>query len=460
MSPISKYMSRRSFFRTSATTAAAGTASLAVHSESDAIANNINTNSQPSDMKITDMRVANMKTNRPFLRIDTNQGIYGYGEVRDGSSPIYALMLKSRILGMNPCNVDKIFRKIKQFGYHGRQGGGVSAIEVALWDLAGKAWGVPCWQMLGGKFRDKILVYANTSKHPDPVDMGNRILGEMEQGIKYVKISGVSRMFNGVEGVFTRPPRPQNSSNLQAPFSGARITEKGLKVMDEYFATVRDMVGWEIPIGTQQFGQFVLEDCIKIAQTLDKYNLAFYEDMLPWFYTDQYVRLKNSCSTPILVGEDIYLRDGFMDLFEKQAIAICHPDLATAGGMLETKKIGDAAMEHGIAMALHKGGSIVTLFASVHSAAATENLTALEIKSLDPEYYDVLAEGVVKPIINNGYITVPNTPGLGIELNEDAVRKRLAPDSGYFEPTPEWDNERSHDRLWSMYSPMERRHEG
>ncbi|MFC1552983.1 mandelate racemase/muconate lactonizing enzyme family protein, partial [Candidatus Latescibacterota bacterium] len=363
------------------------------------------------------------------------------------------LMLKSRILGMNPCNVDKIFRKIKQFGFHGRQGGGVSAIEVACWDLAGKAWGVPCWQMLGGKFRDKILCYANTSKHPDPVDMGNRILGEMEQGIKFVKISGISRMFNGVDGVFTKPPASKGSPNLQAPFSGNRITEKGLNLMGEYFATVRDMVGWEIPIGTQQFGQFVLEDCIKIAQTLDKYNLAFYEDMIPWFYTDQYVRLKNSCSTPILVGEDIYLRDGFMDLFENQAIAICHPDLATAGGMLETKKIGDAAMEHGIAMALHKGGSIVTLFASVHSAAATENLMALEIKSLDPEYYDILAEGVAKPIINNGYITVPNTPGLGIELNEDAVRKRLAPGAGYFEPTPEWDNERSHDRLWSMYSP-------
>ncbi len=450
MSFLSSQISRRSFFR-SATVS--GTAGLAVHSEYEAVAQNVKTNSQPSDLKITDIRTATLNTNRPFIRIDTNQGIYGYGEVRDGASPNYALMLKSRILGMNPCNVDKIFRKIKQFGYHGRQGGGVSGIEVALWDLAGKAWGVPCWQMLGGKFRDKVLVYANTSKHPNPVDMGNRILGEMQQGIKYVKISGISRIFNGVDGVFTKPPSASIGPNTVAPFSGIRITDKGLKRMEEYFATVRDMVGWEIPIGTQQFGKFVLEDCIKIAQILDKFNLAFYEDMLPWFYTDQYVQLKNSCNTPILVGEDIYLTAGFMDLFEKQAIAICHPDLATAGGMLETKKIGDTAMEHGIAMALHKGGSVVTLFASVHCAAATENLTALEIKSLDPDYYDVLAEDVSKPIINNGYITVPNTPGLGIELNEDEVRKRLAPNSGYFEPTPEWNDERSHDRLWSMYAP-------
>ena len=104
----------------------------------------------------------------PVIRIDTNQGIYGLGEVRDGASKTYALMLKSRILGENPCNVDKIFRKIKQFGFDSRQGGGVCAIEMALWDLAGKAYNVPVYQMLGGKFRDKIRCYADTTESDDP----------------------------------------------------------------------------------------------------------------------------------------------------------------------------------------------------------------------------------------------------------------------------------------------------
>lgn len=104
----------------------------------------------------------------PLIRIDTSQGIYGLGEVRDGASKNYALVLKSRLLGENPCNVDKIFRKIKQFGGHARQGGGVCGVEMALWDLAGKAYGVPVYQMPGGKFRDRIRLYADTDMSPDP----------------------------------------------------------------------------------------------------------------------------------------------------------------------------------------------------------------------------------------------------------------------------------------------------
>ena len=108
-----------------------------------------------------------------LLRIDTNQGITGYGEVRDGASPTYALLLKSRLLGENPCNIDKIFRKIKQFGFHGRQGGGVCGIEMALFDLAGKAYGVPAYQLAGGKFRNKVLIYCDTDSVPDGTTHGS-----------------------------------------------------------------------------------------------------------------------------------------------------------------------------------------------------------------------------------------------------------------------------------------------
>ena len=100
----------------------------------------------------------------PIIRIDTNQGLSGYGEVRDGASATYALFLKSRLLGENPCNVDRLFRKIKQFGGHARQAGGVCGVEMALWDLAGKAYGVPVYQMLGGRFRDQVRLYADTTE--------------------------------------------------------------------------------------------------------------------------------------------------------------------------------------------------------------------------------------------------------------------------------------------------------
>src|ERR1044072_6055742 len=125
----------------------------------------------PSGLKITDLRVAvigKAPMTCPLIRIDTNEGIYGLGEVRDGASKTYALMLKSRLLGENPLGVDRLFRKIKAFGFHGRQGGGVCAIEMALWDIVGKAYGVPVYQLLGGKFRGNIRIYADTTESPDP----------------------------------------------------------------------------------------------------------------------------------------------------------------------------------------------------------------------------------------------------------------------------------------------------
>jgi len=121
--------------------------------------------SKPSDLKITDMRYCQVVNRRPIIRIDTNQGIYGLGEVRDGADVRYALMLKSRILDKNPCNVEMLFRLIKQFGGQSRQGGGVSAVEMALWDLTGKAYNVPCWQLLGGRYRDKVRMYAYVPRH-------------------------------------------------------------------------------------------------------------------------------------------------------------------------------------------------------------------------------------------------------------------------------------------------------
>lgn len=420
----------------------------------EAAVGRVNTGSQPSELKITDLRVCRVGPGngwrRYIIRIDTNQGISGYGEIRDGSSPTYALMLKSRILGMNPCNVDQIFRKLKQFGHHARQAGGVVAIEIACWDLAGKAWGVPCWQMLGGKFRDKIRMYCDTTSDKDPVKMGEHLKKRMELGYTFMKMDVGIGLLRGIEGTLTYPSGMTRTSQIKHPFTGIRITEKGLKVFQEYCATIRDIIGWEIPVATDHFGHFVLEDCIKIARALDKFNFAWYEDMVPWEFTDQYVKLRNACTTPILTGEDIYLKEGFKDLFEKNAIAICHPDLATSGGLLETKKIGDMAMEHGISMAMHMAGSPVTLFASVHCAAATENFLVMEHHSVDDEWYDPLVDGVAKPIVQDGFITVPDTPGLGFELNEEEFKRHLKSDEKFFGPTPEWDEERSWDRLWSF----------
>lgn len=441
--------------------------SLAAADEAEAVRGRVSTNSEPSQLKITDLRVAPILGNfrSHVVRLDTNQGISGYGEIRDGASPTYALMLKSRVLGENPCHVDKIFRKLKQFGGHARQAGGVVAVEMACWDLAGKAWGVPCWQMLGGKFRDRIRVYADTPTQRDPVEMGRRMRQRRERGFTFLKMDLGIGLLRDVEGALTypatragdesRPSRMPYSPDTRHQFTGVRITEKGLARLQDYTRQVRDTVGWDIPIAADHFGHIGVEDAIKLARALDPLNLAWLEDLVPWDCVDDYVRIRDACQTPLLTGEDIYLKEGFLRLFEKKAIAICHPDLATSGGLLETKKIGDLAMEHGISMAMHMAGSPVLLFASVHCAAATENFLVLEHHDVDTGHYDDLIEGVPKPLVDaKGMVPVPNGPGLGITLNEEAVkaairRGGLDPEKVYFPPTDAWNGERSHDRLWS-----------
>lgn len=414
----------------------------------------VSQNSRPSDLEITDLRVVHLKgipMRVPLIRIDTNQGISGYGEVRDGASATYALMLKSRILGENPCNVDKVFRKIKQFGHHARQAGGVCAIEMALMDLAGRAYGVPAYMLAGGKFRDKILTYSDTHAESDGKKMGKRLKERMEQGFKFLKMDLGIGTLRGVPDTIIGFPDTLRSYNIMHPFTGIQITEKGIDHLCKYVDDVRSVIGYEVPLAIDHFGHIGLESCIRLGQALDQFTLAWYEDMLPWQFVDQYVKLSNSVNTPICTGEDIYLKENFMPLLEARAVSIIHPDLASSGGILETKRIGDAAQEHGVAMAMHMAGSPIAALASVHCAAATENFLVLENHSVDYPKWNELITGLPIPLIQDGYIEVPETPGLGFgDLNEEMVREHIDPDfPGYFEPTDEWDQERSHDRLWS-----------
>lgn len=165
--------------------------------------------SRPNDLRITDLRVAEIE-GAPFrsilIKIYTNQGIVVLGEVRDNASATYALMLKSRLLGKNPCDVDRLFRRIRQFGGHGRQGGGVSAVEIALWDIAGKAYGVPIYQMLGGRFRDKLHIYCDTdAKKPSGRETGLRLKARMERGFNFLKMDLGLMQIAGVPGAIAAP---------------------------------------------------------------------------------------------------------------------------------------------------------------------------------------------------------------------------------------------------------------
>ncbi len=419
----------------------------------DATTAHVNTASKPSDLKITDLRVATIKgapMTDPIIRIDTNQGIYGLGEVRDGASKTYALMLKSRLLGENPCNVDKVFRKLKQFGGPSRQAGGVCGVEMALWDLAGKAYNVPVYQMLGGKFRDKIRCYADTTESDDPHIYGDRLKKRKEQGFTWLKMDlGIDLMQN-VPGTITRPQGVSVSQGADTPhmFTGIELTPKGIETMTNFVGVVRDYVGYDVPLSCDHFGHIGVKSCIRLGKALEKYNVAWLEDMVPWQYPELVKEIKQAVDIPLCTGEDIYLKEDFIRLAQEHAVDILHPDLATSGGILETKKIGDAIEACGIPMAMHFAGSPVSCMANVHCAAATNNFLVLENHSVDVPWWSDLVEGVEKPIVNHGFVTVPDGPGLGVTLNDEVVKQHLL-EPGYFEPTPEWDKERSHDRLWS-----------
>jgi len=425
---------------------------------------NVSRASSPSDLKITDMRIA-MIANKPIIRIDTNQGIYGLGEVRDGADGRYALFLKSRILGLNPCNVEMIFKIIRQYGYHGRQGGGVCAVEMALWDLTGKACNVPAWQLLGGRYRDKVRLYADTPGAKDPRAFADTMKKRVEdQGFTWLKMDlGIhvianipdalvnSRFWDGASGQYDLRDYMSYGNTLH-PFTQVQITDKGLAGLAEYVESVRNAVGYEMPLCADHFGHFDINNSIRFGRAMEKYRLAWLEDMVPWFYTEQWKTVSDALETPTCTGEDIYmLKGGFKPLLDSRAVDIIHPDLGTSGGLLETKRIGDYAEECGVAMAMHMAGSPVCFMANVHCAAATQNFLVLEHHSVDsPWWSNLVTMTGSKPMIEKGFANIPlDAPGLGIELNEEECKKHLGKESGYFDPTPEWNEKRSHDRLWS-----------
>ncbi|MBO0878424.1 MAG: mandelate racemase/muconate lactonizing enzyme family protein, partial [Pseudonocardia sp.] len=268
----------------------------------------VDTASRPSALRITDLRVANLR-GVPFrssiIRIDTNQGLVGYGEVRDQASASYALMLKSRVVGENPCNLDKIFRKIKQFGHHGRQGGGVSGIEMALMDLAGKAYGVPAYALVGGRFRDRVRCYADTPSMPDPREMGERLLQRRRRGFTMLKMDVGIRLLWDVPGALIGPPGAREDTTTMHPFTGIQVTPKGVDHLAEYVATVRSVVGDDIALAADHFGHIALDSCIRIGRALEPFTLAWIEDLIPWQYTDQWRQLTEAVAVPTCTGEDI-----------------------------------------------------------------------------------------------------------------------------------------------------------
>lgn len=431
-----------------------------------------------SQLEITDVRVAMLEDipfPSPIVKVYTNQDITGLGEARDHSDPRHILMLKSILLGRNPLNIEQIFRDIRRYGSHARAGGGVSALDTALYDIAGKFYDIPAHQLIGGQYREKVRMYTDTTESEDPEEYAERLNEKVEEdGFTALKmdlgiglISDEEGTLNNTEvwenedgelpgqyGYGTDPVTGPTYGSAEHEFTQIRITEKGLDAMEEYVATVRDVVGYEISLGVDHFGHFPVKEHIQLAERFKKYDLAYMENIAPWFNTDKLKQFTENTTVPSMVGEDIFGLDpahlrgqgetgqGFKALIDQQAVDLIHPDLATAGGITETKRIADYAHDRAVPMYLHFAGSPIGAMASVHVAAASRNFQALENHSSEIDVWEDLATlvGTDDPMVESGFYNVPEGPGLGIELNEDLAQEYANDEWGWFEPTDEWDD--------------------
>ncbi len=415
------------------------------------IENAITTHSNPSELRITDMRLAVVAANYdyPILKIDTNQGVYGLGEVRDAGHASNALQFKSMLIGQNPCNVDMIFRAIKRFGNWGREGGGVSGIEIALMDLIGKVYGVPCYQLLGGKYRDKVRLYGDTPTPDDPTpeDFVEAVKGRRDRGLTWIKFDLRPSLFEtGDSPLIGHDARHETDFEMgkwfKAPMAGrgVKLTEETIERAAHVVSEVRKAVGNGIQLCVDHFGENYLtaDEVIRLGKALEPYNLAWMEDPVSRFDIPGHKVVADALLTPIAAGEDLYLRDGFREAIQTRAFDIVHPDLLTSGGLMETKRISDDAEEQGIPTALHCAGSPIGFMANIHTAAAISSFLACEHHGLDLPFWESLVTGLPKNYMADGYVTVPDAPGLGVDLNLEAIEENLRTPGTMFLPTDEW----------------------
>ena len=339
--------------------------------------------------------------------------------------------------------------KIRRMGSFKPWGSAVSAIETALWDIAGKAANIPVYKLLGGKIRNKVRCYNGAVSFPrigttpkDFADWGARVKAS-EQGFTIIKqgIGFHSNMPTVVPEFYLGNTNPSvNIHNVSHPYRGP-LTESGLKYMIEHVEALKEGLGDDIGLALDCGPGFMLSDAIRLANALEPFNLLWLEDMLtgnytPYVMADDYSELTRSTTTPIHTGEQIYLRQNFRELIEKNAVRIIGPDPADIGGIAEMKWVAEYADLHSIQIAPHGVfNGLIGLAAQVQAGAAMpENYIAFEYPMPGQKWWYDIVEGLPNPIVKDGQIEVWDRPGLGVELNVKAAKQYLVEgDKNFFD---------------------------
>jgi len=355
-------------------------------------------------MKIVDLKVAVIGKN-PIVRIVTDQGVSGYGEVESYKPYLapFVLQFREALIGEDPTDVERCMLKIRQRGAFKPYGAAVSVIEHALWDVAGKAAGVPVYKLLGGKVRDKVRAYNGSLRvpmggtTPEHYAADCKRMMALPEGFDIIKqgVAFHSRMKNDFGGFYYGAP---NASPFHGAMDSGLITERGMNHMIDCVIAMKEVLGDKVGLALDCGPGWMPTDALRFAKAVERHNLMWLEDMLTGDYTpyvdaDVYRDLTMRTSTPIHTGEQIYLRQNFRQLIETQAVNILGPDPADVGGIAELKWIAEFAALHGILMAPHGTGNGLLGLAALVQVCATlpANFIAFEYPSgTDPWWYDIV----------------------------------------------------------------------
>jgi L-alanine-DL-glutamate epimerase-like enolase superfamily enzyme len=410
------------------------------------IAEKTSQNTAPSNIKITDLRCA-IIGNSPVVRITTDAGISGYGQAESAKPFLkpYVMFYKDYLIGEDPTNIERVMMKIRRMGSFKPWGSAVSAIEMALWDIAGRAANLPAYKLMGGKIRDEVRCYnggvrvnreGNEPKHFK--DWAEKVKA-LEQGFTIVKTAigyhgGMNRTYPDFAYNNTTPSASPKDVGRRGP-----ITERGLKYIIECVAAMKEGFGDSVGLALDCGPGYILSDAIRLANALEPYNLMWMEDLLtgdytPYVMADDYLELTRSTTTPIHTGEQIYLRENFRELIEKQAVRVVGPDPEDIGGIGELKWVAEYADLHSIQMAPHGVfDGLIGLAAHVQvGAAMPENYIAFEYPVGNPDWWYQIIDGLPNPIVKNGLIKVWDRPGLGVDFNVKAAKAYLNPEDKNF----------------------------
>jgi galactonate dehydratase len=383
----------------------------------------------PSDLKITSIKCGFIRGGHSlFVKINSNQDIVGHGEGVDATPGTYHLvkMFENRLKGKSPLNVHRLFEDIRRSGFfEGAQSGMfiavLSAVESALWDLAGKALNLPVYQLLGGKFRDKVRVYCDTALYqnqlPQPKDFANAALEAKKLGFNAIKFDLDQR----------NDPAKYDQYNWTA-------SPGELQRMVDQISAAREAVGPNVDICVDMHGRYDAPTAHIVAKRLEPLNLMWLEEPIPAENAEAYKSIKDSTTTPICAGENHYLAYGFRRLLEINGVDIIMPDLQKAGGLGEGQRIANLANLYYVPFAPHMVASYLGAMASAHVCASVPNFMILEWQIYfhkDPMFKEIVTYN--GPQVENSFITVSDKPGVGVEINEDGMRKYATPGVPFFE---------------------------